>query len=63
MKLCNPLTNGVIVASEDASKVLLKLGYVEYKEPVVEESPAPEPTPKKAPAKRAPRKTTPKDVV
>lgn len=57
MKLCNPLTNGVIVASEDASKVLLKLGYVEYKEPVVTQSPAPvTKTPAKPRAKRTPAK-------
>ena len=50
----------VVRVSEQAVKVLTPLGYVEHKEPVVIESPAPQPTPKKAPAKRTPRKTSPK---
>ncbi|MNW67915.1 hypothetical protein D3C74_465900 [compost metagenome] len=48
---------GQVRVSDEVAEILTPLGY---KEPVVEESPAPQPTPKKAPAKRAPRKTSTK---
>lgn len=48
---------GQVRVSDEVAEILTPLGY---KEPVVEESPAPQPTPKKAPAKRTPRKTSTK---
>lgn len=58
MKLRNPQTNGVIVASESAAQILLSVGYVEVKEPVPTKEPAPE-----AKAKPRTRKTTSKKEV
>lgn len=53
MKLRNPQTNGVIVASKGSAKILLDLGYVEVKEPVPTKEPAPQPKTTKPRAKRS----------
>lgn len=58
MKLRNPQTNGVIVASESAAQILLSVGYFEVKEPVPTKEPAPE-----AKAKPRTRKTSTKKEV
>lgn len=60
MKTLTTPKGGQVRVSDEVAAILAPLGY---KEPVVEESPAPEPTPKKAPAKRAPRKTSAKKEV
>ena len=61
MKTLTTPKGGQVRVSEEVAVILIPLGY--HEEPVPTKDPAPVSTPKKAPAKRTPRKTSTKKEV